>query len=51
MYGFWGSLLGKLCTTSNWKNHQGSSFFCVKMNFAKKTDDHVVYFDFFDYIY
>jgi hypothetical protein len=44
----WGSFLGQLCTTSNWKITLGGLSFFVRINFAKTTDDHVVYFKDYD---
>jgi hypothetical protein len=47
---FWGSLVGKLCTTSNWKIFLECLPLSVRMSFAKKTDDYVVYFFIIEYI-
>jgi hypothetical protein len=47
---FKGSLVGNLCTTSNWKISLGCVPLSIRMNFAKKTDDHVVYFLKIDFI-
>jgi hypothetical protein len=33
---FWGSLLGQLCTTSNWKIIMGGLSLCVRSNFCQK---------------
>jgi hypothetical protein len=41
---FWGSLVGNLCTTFNWKITLGCLPLSIRMNFAKKTDYRVVYF-------
>jgi hypothetical protein len=50
IHGFWGSLLGQLCTTSIWKITIVGLSLCVRTNFTQKTDDHVLYFKFLHYI-
>jgi hypothetical protein len=47
---FWGMLLGQLYSTSNLKITMVALSLSVRLNFGKKTDDHVVYFKNFDYI-
>ena len=41
---FWDNLVGKLCSRFNWKITLGCLLLSVRMSFAKKTDDRVVYF-------
>jgi hypothetical protein len=41
---FWGSLVSKLCTTSNRKITLGRFLLSLRMSFTKQTNDHVVYF-------
>jgi hypothetical protein len=44
------SWINLLCITSDQKITIGGLFLFVRMNFAKKMDDHVVYFKTFYYI-
>jgi hypothetical protein len=48
---FLGSLLGYSCTTFNLHITLGSLPLSIRSNFAIETDDHVVHFESFDFIY
>jgi hypothetical protein len=47
---FWGSFVGQCRTISSCKITMGGLSLSIRLNFAKKTDDCVLYFKFFDYI-
>jgi hypothetical protein len=47
---FLGQLVKLVVHHIQFRNHHERSFSFCKIEFCKKTDDHVVYFEFFDYI-
>jgi hypothetical protein len=50
IYKFWGSLVGKFCTTSNWKIVVRDFILFVRTQIAIKMDDCILYFKHFDFI-